>query len=131
MPQISVNTSTPLGYVIATLQSTINTMLTNIVSGRIIYASDVSDLVNVYNTWITHYHTAEDLRGIDTTGNLPVYGTGTYTLSTSLAVTGGSTAPVPAGVAANQPITAAGINQLVSIVNAIRSHTHDITDAVS
>lgn len=131
MPQIETTTATPLGYVIATMQAQIDAMVTNMSYGNPINASDVATLVSLYNDFVAHYHPTNDLRGIDTFGNLGVYGAGTYTTNATTTPSGFATETTPTGVGALSEITAADINSIIGFINSVRIHTHDITDVVS
>ena len=132
MPQVTRSTSTPLGYVITTMQTLVNEMTARMNAGWPILASDVAALVTLYNQFVAHYHTASDLRGIQTFGNLGVYSTaGTYVTSTSSTPTGFSAATVPAAVAVDGEITAADINTIIGFINSMRTHEHTINDITS
>lgn len=132
MPQILTNTTTPLGYVIAAMQSQVNAMIASMAAGNSILASDVAQLVAIYNSFVSHYHGANDLRGINTYGNLPRYGAGTYVYTTTSAPTPALPAgSVPGNVAANGEITAADINAIITLINSMRTHVHDITDTTA
>lgn len=132
MPQVTRSTSTPLGYVLTTMQTLINEMTARMSAGWPILASDVAALITLYNQFVAHYHTASDLRGIQTFGNLGVYSTsGTYVTSTSSTPTGFSATTSPVGVVANGEITAADINAIVGFINSIRTHDHIIDDITS
>lgn len=133
MPQLTTTTSTPTGYVIATMQAAINSLITNMQAGKDVIAADIAAInSSVYNLWRSHGHTATDRQGIDTFGNLTVYGVGGSVVSTS--TTGISPAmgavTTPAGVAAGQQINAADINVLIAACNLMRVHYHTITDSV-
>lgn len=130
MPQIQVTTSTPVGYDIAAMQSQISTMIANMSAGKSILASEVGALITMYNQFRIHYHTVSDLRGQDTFGNVGVYGGGIYvanntTTTTLLAAT------LPVNVTAAGEILATDINTIISFLNSVRIHLHDITDVIS
>ena len=129
MPQVTRSTSTPVGYVLTTMQTQINQMLARMNAGLPILASDVAALISLYNQFVAHYHTASDLKGVQTFGNVGVYSTaGTYVTSTSTTPTGFSATAALAGVAANGAVTAADINAIVGFINSIRTHNHTIND---
>lgn len=114
------------------MQTQINQMLARMNAGWPILASDVAALVSLYNQFASHYHTASDLRGLQTFGNLGVYSTsGTYVTSTSSTPTGFSSTVVPANVAVNGEITAADVNVIIGFINSIRTHAHTINDITS
>lgn len=132
MPQIISTTSTPLGYTLTTLQTQLNGMIARMSAGWPILASDVAALVDTYNAYAIHYHTASDLRGIQTYGNLSKYSTsGTYVASTASTPIGVSPAVTPANVSVNSEITAADINAIIGLINSIRVHNHTINDVTS
>lgn len=133
MPQISTTTSIPTGYTIATMQAAVNALIVAMQAGKTIYASDIAALnSSVYDLWRNHQHDATDMAGIDTFGNLTVYGAGgtsaTDTTSATNPAYGAVTTPV--GIAANSPITAADINVLINMVNNMRTHFHSIDDTI-
>lgn len=79
MPQILKTTpATISGYLVSGLKSQITTLRNQILTKRRVQASDFQAIVGFYNTYRLHSHAYYDLRGIDTFGNLPVYGGGTY-----------------------------------------------------
>lgn len=131
MPTVNRTTSTPIGYVIATMQTQVDGMVSRMNAGLPILASDVAALVSLYNDFVTHYHTASDLRGVDTFGNLAVYGAGTYVTSTSTTPTGFTAGTLPTNVTANGEISAADVNAIIAYINSMRVHTHDINDVTS
>lgn len=129
MPQILVTTSTPLAYNIAAMQAQVSAMVGSMSLGSPILASDVALLVSMYNSFVAHYHTTPDLRGIDTGGNLSTYGTGgIYVTSTSSTASGFAGATTPVGVAAGSGITASDINAIIGYINSMRVHGHSIDD---
>lgn len=132
MPQLLTTTTTPLGYVIATMQAAINTLITNMQAGKAINAADIAAMnSSMYNLWRTHTHTAADRTGIDVYGNLTVYGAGgTSTTATASAPAGLPAVTTPVGIVAGGQITAANINTMINMVNSIRAHAHTITDSV-
>lgn len=129
MPQILVTTSTPLAYNIAAMQAQISAMVSSMSNGLPILASDVALLVSMYNDFVAHYHTATDLRGVDTFGNVGVYGTGgLYVTSTSSTAAGFAGATAPPAVTAGGEITASDINAIIGYINSMRIHGHTIDD---
>ena len=131
MPQILTTTSTPLGYMIATMQAQVDDMVTNMAAGKPILAADVAQLVSTYNDFVAHYHTVSDLRGVNTFGNLSRYGAGLYVTSTSATPSGVASEVVPAGVTVNGDVTATDINTIIAFVNSMQTHTHTINDITS
>lgn len=83
MPTITRSTSTPVGYLVSDLQLQLSELVAKMTANQSITAADVSALGALYNTFVAHQHTVSDLRGVDTFGNLGVYGTGIYVTSTT------------------------------------------------
>jgi hypothetical protein len=102
--------------------------VTNIRANRIIDWKTLG-----YDLWRTHTHTAQDRTGIDTFGNVTVYGVaGTHVTATTGQPQANNQPAIsnPAGIATDQQINVADINALISIANQMRVHSHVITDAV-
>jgi hypothetical protein len=134
MPQRNVTTSTPVGYTIATMQALVTSLYAAIQSGLQVNASDVvSWKTNGYDLWRTHTHTAQDRSGIDTFGNLTVYGVaGTHVTANTNQPQSNAQPPftTPAGIVSGGEITAADINSMILIANTMRTHSHVITDSI-
>lgn len=128
MPTVNRTTATPSGYVISAMQAQVDGMVARASAGLPILASDVAALVSLYNDFVSHYHTTSDLRGVDTFGNLSVYGAGTYVTSTSATPTGFVAGTTPVNVTSGGEITALDINAIIAYVNSMRTHTHNIND---
>lgn len=126
MAQVTRLTSHPVG--LGSMATQITTLRAAMAAGKDILATDVQALITLYNIWIAHYHSTTDLRGIDTYGNVAVYGGGMYTASTSSS-TGLAPGAVP-GVTAGGQISAVDINTIRGIINNMRIHHHTITDIV-
>lgn len=131
MAQVLVTVSTPVGYVLATMQSTVDALVSNMAAGKAITAADVAELVSIYNTYVSHYHTVSDLRGVNTYGNLNVYGSGVYVAKQSSTPTGKVAGTTPVGVSSGSEITAADINTIIGFINSMRNHNHTIDDTTS
>lgn len=131
MAQTLTTTSSNAMTAAATLYNQIAAIAAQIAIGVPIQAASVRAIVDQYNLFAQHYHTINDLRGIDTFGNVAVYGAGTYTTTTTAAPTGFSVSGYPGTMAANGSISAADINTLINLVNTMRSHLHGVADAVS
>lgn len=138
MPQVQrattgIKTANP-----TTLQSLINNLTVLMAQGNDITASDANQLIATYNSWVTHTHTADDLKGIDTFGNVGFYGGGTYVApdpsSSAAKNTGGVVFPnQPLVIVANvtEVEAAAQVNAIIANMNTIRSHKHTIFDTTS
>lgn len=135
MPQVQRTTSGLQTVSAASLQSLINTVKSIIISSGSVKAADVNQVLSAYNTWRQHTHSVSDLRGVDTFGNISVYGGGTYAASpTSSAArdTGGTLFPnEPFVNAINEQIDATDVNTTISRINSIRDHKHTIFDTTS
>lgn len=133
MPQVARTTSGITGMSAATLQGQINSLRSNMANGKNITASDINQLINIYNSWINHHHTSADLRGVDTFGNITTYTVwGTWVTATSVSAAGthGFT-PSSLVKAINNHVLAGDANEIVGKINAIRSHYHAIFDTTS
>ena len=135
MAQVQRNTTGILTINAASLQSLITTLKNAITVGAGITASDVNQVISAYNTWRQHTHNATDLRGIDTFGNLAVYGGGTFAAtpsSSNAKSTGGVSFPNNAflNVVADD-IDDSDVNSFINSINSIRTHKHTIFDTVS
>lgn len=129
MAQVIRTTSTPLGYTLTQMHSELYGMYTRMVAGEPVLASDIANLVSIYNRFVSHSHSAADLRGIDTFGNKATYGTaGTYVTSYSTTPNGFLAQTAPSNVTVNGEITAADINAIIGFINSMRAHAHTIND---
>lgn len=140
MPQITTSTGTPLGYTVATMQTQVNNMLASMQAGNSIAVTDIRALIDIYNQLRTHYHNIHDLRGVDTFGNVGVYGPGTYVDHNTDPATAGPVAPgtaypvgttYPPNIVSGGQITAADINQIIGWINSLRVHVHTVVDITS
>ncbi len=122
MAQIISNSSGINNLNISDLQSRINTIRSRLNTNKTIRAQDVSELIYIYNQWITHTHVVTDYSFI-AYGDTPTQGT---------AVTSHSTNTISAGAAsdilAGSTIDANRIRSLGNLINAIRSHNHVLAD---
>jgi hypothetical protein len=57
-------------------ETSLRSLRDRLVAGRIIYASDINDLIALWNRFNDHYHRTDDLYGIDNYGNVGSYGGG-------------------------------------------------------
>ena len=137
MPQVNRVTSGIQGVGgVASLQSLITTLQNNMALNKSITASDVNQLISAYNSWQDHHHNTDDLKGIDTFGNLSVYGGGgKYTGSKNASDaknTGGTlfSAQALLVVIANNVLDS-DVNAIINSINAIRNHLHTIDDITS
>ena len=119
----------------AALQALINTVTTAMVTNASITASDVNQIISMYNSWRAHKHTATDLRGQDTFGDAPVYGASTFAASpqsSSGKSTGGVLFPNNGFLnAIADEIDDTDVNSFIASINSIRSHKHTIFDTIS
>jgi hypothetical protein len=113
------------------MQSVITALIAAMASGQTVYASDIRSMnSSVYDLWRTHAHTVTDRQGIDTYGNLTVYGSGGTSIVNTASNLALGAVTTPSGIAADQVITAADINVMINMVNSMQSHTHTITDSI-
>lgn len=135
MPQVQRNTTTMKTINASSLQSLITTLKSSIVVGAGITASDVNQVIAAYNTWRQHTHKADDLRGVDTFGNVGFYGGGTWAAdpsSTEARDTGNTAFPNnPFLNAVDDEVDDTDVNSFINSINSIRSHKHRIFDTTS
>ena len=136
MPQVQRNTTGMKTINEASLTSLIATMKSTIVVGAGVTASDVNQVIAAYNTWRQHTHTADDLKGIDTFGNLAFYGAATWKLpdpsSSAAKNLGGTLFPNNAFLnAVNDEVDDTDVNSFIASINSIREHIHTIFDTLS
>ena len=112
------------------LQSRITALKNKMKPNLKVTAADFNELVAIYNRWEDHYHGHNDLRGVDTFGNVAVYGaSGIYIWRNSGAVSGAGNSG--AAVSVGHDISVGDVNNIIGYINAIRSHTHSTTDTTS
>jgi len=135
MPQVQRNTTGMKTINQSSLQSLITTLKNTIVVGAGITASDVNQVIAAYNTWRQHTHKADDLRGVDTYGNVGFYGGGTWAADPSSSAaknTGGTLFPNNGFLnAVNDQVDDTDVNSFIASINNIRSHKHTIFDTTS
>ena len=122
MPQISTTTSGP-NYDTTAFTNLANSLLTATAVGQPTNASNWEQLRSLLNTWVSHTHTVTDQLYI-AFGNTNAYATTSVTATTSSC---GATGESHAEVAGND-VTASWVNDLISRINGIRTHSHPITD---
>jgi hypothetical protein len=117
----------------STVQTYVNNTAGKFVSGRLIYASDINQIINGFNTLNDHVHGGiTDLYGIDDYGNVSSYGTGgAYEEQNA-----NSTGPVGMNgdvgtVSTGDTATAGKYNEMANAANAARSHYHQWDDRTS
>jgi hypothetical protein len=110
---------------VAGLQSAIAELKAAVVTGTLIRGKFYNQLRLIYNSYIQHTHLYPDLRGVDTFGNLPVYGGGTYAAPNPKATVGLAGSGVPAAptytpfvaLLTPSPITSYTINAVTTGLN--------------
>lgn len=115
-----------------TVQTYVNNCSGKFVVGRLIYASDINQIINGFNTLNDHVHgNIDDIRGKDTFGNVGSYGSVTYE-ETDANTSGpvGMNSDVGT-VSAGQTATASKYNEMANAANAARSHHHTWDDRTS
>jgi hypothetical protein len=126
---------------IAGFKAAILTLKNVVIAGHVIEAVHYTILAGIYNAYKLHVHAYPDLRGIDTFGNLPTYGGGTFgtpnpknsfpvtgaPVTAVTALSGGALPTSPPGNAINE----ADFNTLRTAIVFMRTHSHQITDQTS
>lgn len=119
MAQRTVTTS---GMTTGDFSSSISNASARFQDGEDITTADIAELERLYNVWVGHKHNVQDYYYVRY-GNKYRHNTTIVNDSTSTP-SGASTSNIPkSGV-----VYASHINQLVSKINSIRSHTHTIND---
>lgn len=120
--------SSPVG--LGSMASTVSSLRSQCYSGAPVIAANVRALIDLYNTWIYHYHSISDLIGVDTFGNVAYYGGGYWT-------TQYTDRPIdiafpaygyPGTMYVNNNINASDFNYAINIINATRYHYHNTED---
>jgi len=115
------------------IETTIADLRTKLVAGRIIYASEINQLINLWNRFNDHYHRADDLYGIDNYGNVGSYGGGgaydttneaTYRLQDS----GVGNAGDMGTVSTSDTFSASKHNEMADKFNSANGHKHYFDD---
>lgn len=112
----SINTSA--------LQTSITALKAKFVDGATISAADINSIANIYNTIIGHTHSVTEY-AFSAFGNVNDWGT-TFATATSTGIKG--VASTGSSRAAGGLIYASEQKALADAINAIKSHTHSITD---
>lgn len=134
----------PAGSAAATIagfKAAIQTLKNVVVAGHVIEAKHYTILAGIYNAYKLHTHAYPDLRGVDTFGNFPTYGSGTFgtpnpksttavTAAPATAVTAVSGGPLPTSPPGTT-IDEADFNTLRTAIVFMRTHSHQISDQTS
>lgn len=131
MPTIERTSSGMQDPAIAEIDATITDLRSKLVAGRIIYATDINQLISLWNRFNDHYHRADDLYGVDNYGNVGRYGGGAYDYgnepSYRLQDNGGWNAD-QGGVDTNTTFSAALHNEFAARFNSANGHYHQFDD---
>jgi hypothetical protein len=118
--------------------SDVTTLLVNIQSGKVIYASDISTINSLINSWCQHYHFVSDEYGVHSYGNQDPdhYGnSGAYTTSfTSNPYDqyGNLVLSNSVSVISGHAISANDTNGMITSLSSVATlHKHTITDVTS
>jgi hypothetical protein len=111
--------------------NTVNTLKSSMVSGNVMYASDVNTLINLYNTMNSHYHRYDDAYQLATYGagygNWPGAGDrNNYYEDKDTSYPVGATAI--ATVANTTTATASKHNEIAGQSRTMKTHYHTIND---
>jgi len=116
----------------------VTTLLNNIQSGKIIYASDINTINSLITDWCQHQHTYSDEYGQHTYGGQDPsgYGSGAYTNGTSgYGYISGTTTPISiygvSAISAGSPIIASDTGVLADGLDQVMGHFHYLTDYTS
>lgn len=116
-----------------TVQGFVNNTSGKFVTGRVIFASDINQIINGFNNLNDHVHGGiDDLYGIDNFGNVGSYGSSGAYEETNANTSGpvGMNGDVGT-VSAGQTVTASKYNEMANAANAARSHHHTWDDRTS
>jgi len=128
---------------IAGFKAAILTLKAVVVAGHVIEAVHFRILAGIYNAYRLHTHAYPDLRGVDTFGNFPVYGGGTFGTpnpKSTTAITGAPgpvtvVTPLSGGVLPTSPpgseLSNTDFNVINQGINFVRTHSHQISDQTS
>lgn len=129
---------------IAGFKAAILTLKNVVIAGHVIEAVHFRILAGIYNAYRQHTHAFPDLRGVDTFGNLPHYGGGTYAAPNPKSTTAVSGSPGPLSVVTptsggalptdppgSQPNAAADYTTIRNAINFMQTHHHQIDDITS
>ena len=114
------------------IETTIADLRSKLVSGRIVYAADINQLISLWNRFNDHYHRTDDLYGIDNYGNVGSYGGGgaydyanepTYRLQD-----GGGWYGDQGGVSTSTVFSASLHNEFAARFNSTNGHAHLFDD---
>jgi len=109
--------------------ATITSLRSSMVAGAIITASDMTSLLNMYNSMIGHYHTYTDLYQSATFGNNGDRNTYTEVKSTAAAASGASVVQtITSNANTSIPIIAATHNALAYNSRILQLHEHSLDD---
>ena len=114
------------------IETTLRDLRSKLVSGRIVYAADINQLINLWNRFNDHYHRADDLYGIDNYGNVGSYGGGAYDTGNEatyrLQDSGVSNAADMSTISTSDVFTAAKHNEMSARFNSTNGHKHYFDD---
>lgn len=134
MPTLDRTTSEMLGTTKEDIDDLITELRSELVVGNTISVSRINKLIKLWNDYNSHYHSVDDLRGIDTYGNVGAYGgAGTYDGNPenvyTLANSGG---PSVSSVDNTQSITADIHNEIRNRIKVTApKHVHTFDDRES
>jgi len=122
VPTITRVTSSPYysnGFSRSSLLTFLTALEASMAEGLLISAADHNALLQAYNNFSYHVHTVTDL-------DFQSYGIDVADTESMTAITGGilGASEVTSYVASEETITAAGVNEIISAINGIRSHAH-------
>lgn len=115
------------------IETTIADLRTKLVAGRIIYASEINQLINLWNRFNDHYHRADDLYGIDNFGNVGSYGgSGAYDTTNEatyrLQDSGVANAGDMSTISTSEVFSAGKHNEMAAKFNSSNGHKHYFDD---
>jgi hypothetical protein len=122
MPQYTTATSGP-SFDTNSFTNEANALLASTSLGQLTSAQNWERLRTLLNTWVGHTHSVTDVSWVSF-GNTSTYPTTSTTSTTSSPGLAGENHAEYSG---NQ-ISSAWVNDLINQINAIRTHSHSITD---
>lgn len=126
MATVTQTTTAPAynGYTTDSMRSYIDSLIAAIQPGMVVQASHYNSLVTLVNALISHTHTVTDV-GYVAYGNKAAHGSTSYTTATGPLY--GAVAYQTA-VNSSEVITSTKVNQLIQVLNTLRTHYHAISD---
>lgn len=125
MAQVNLTTSYEQGIDVSNLLTRINNIRTNFVPGSPIRQTDVNEILQIINTWLSHYHNVTD-NVYSAYGNTAPYST--IVQSRNSGAVNPTASPLSYTANVNDGITAAKFQQIRNMMSSLKYHYHMIDD---